>query len=139
MFHGRLAPDANAALRMLGAKVVAFAGIGRPQKFFDRLRPAARGWSPAMAFPTITPIAWEIAALQRQAGGARRAAGDHRKGHGEDRALPDLYGATCRSRSPLPVALVVEEAAELKQMMKEALVNSARRRGVAPAFELWGI
>ncbi|NUJ80858.1 tetraacyldisaccharide 4'-kinase [Methylocystis sp. FS] len=37
VFAARLAPDANAAEAMQGARVVAFAGIARPEKFFSLL------------------------------------------------------------------------------------------------------
>lgn len=38
IFRGHLAPAPEAALRLKGRRVIAFAGIGRPQKFFDTLR-----------------------------------------------------------------------------------------------------
>lgn len=37
VFRGALAPDAQAAARLRGERVVAFAGIGRPEKFFATL------------------------------------------------------------------------------------------------------
>ena len=53
---------------MLGAKVVAFAGIGRPQKFFDSLQACGARLVARHGFPDHYPYRpSDIAALQRQA------------------------------------------------------------------------
>ena len=49
-FTARLVPDAE-AMRLAGRRVVAFAGIGRPQKFFDTLRSLGAHVVMAKAYP----------------------------------------------------------------------------------------
>ena len=50
VFHARLEPDEAAVARLRGKKVVAFAGIGRPGKFFDTLQEAGIEIVEAFAF-----------------------------------------------------------------------------------------
>ena len=53
-----------------GVRAVAFAGIGRPEKFFRTLRRPARSSSPSHGFPDHAPYSERI--LQRMAEDARR-------------------------------------------------------------------
>ncbi|MGO9389686.1 tetraacyldisaccharide 4'-kinase [Rhodoblastus sp.] len=125
VFHGRLAPDANAALRMLGAKVVAFAGIGRPQKFFDSLEACGAKLVARHAFADHHPYRLaEIAALQRQAEALDALLVTTEK----DMVKLSAYLHLLRPKLPLPealpVCLVVDEAEPLRQMVLHALANS---------------
>jgi tetraacyldisaccharide 4'-kinase len=73
ILRARLRPDAG-DLAALPADLVAFAGIGRPQKFFDTLREAGRAPLRAIAFPDHHPYtAGEVARLRAEA--ARLGAG----------------------------------------------------------------
>lgn len=68
VLRGRLAPDAQAVARLFGKRVLAYAGIGRPAKFFDTLR--ALGMLPVVtrAFPDHHVYTQaEIAELRAQA------------------------------------------------------------------------
>jgi tetraacyldisaccharide 4'-kinase len=67
----RLSPDGDAAEGLAGARVLAFAGIGRPEKFFATLRHAGARVERTRAFADHRPyMAGEIAALLAEAEGA---------------------------------------------------------------------
>ncbi|WP_296709961.1 tetraacyldisaccharide 4'-kinase [Rhodoblastus sp.] len=124
VFHGRLAPDANAALRMLGARVVAFAGIGRPQKFFDSLQACGARIVARHGFPdhyAYRPS--DIAALQRQAEALDALLVTTEK----DMVKISPFLAALRADLPepeaLPVTLVVDEAEDLRQLLLDVLTK----------------
>jgi tetraacyldisaccharide 4'-kinase len=63
-----LRPDAGAAARLAGRRVLAFAGIGRPEKFFDTLRSIGAMPVATLSFPDHHPyMADELSALLRRA------------------------------------------------------------------------
>jgi tetraacyldisaccharide 4'-kinase len=126
VFHGRLAPDANAALRMLGSRVVAFAGIGRPQKFFDSLKACGARLVARHAFPDHHPYRpAEIIALQRQAEALDALLVTTEKDMVKLSTFLSLLRPNLPQPETLPVVLVVEEAETLRQLVLSAL---ARRR-----------
>ena len=69
VLRGRLAPDPDAAARLAGARVFAFAGVGRPRKFLSELwRKSARcvaGWRWFPDHHLYSPA--ELAGLSRAA------------------------------------------------------------------------
>ncbi len=94
-----LAPIAGE--RFAGARLVAFAGIGRPEKFFATLRALSADLVETHAFPDHYPYrSGDIDALRRAAGRRPGAARHHGQGHRADRRLPGAPGSRCwRSRS----------------------------------------
>ena len=65
---GRLAPNAAVMARLIGRRVLAFAGIGRPEKFFATLRGLGVASVATLAFPDHHPFnASDIAALVERA------------------------------------------------------------------------
>ena len=124
VFHGRLAPDANAALRMLGARVVAFAGIGRPQKFFDSLEACGARLVARRSFADHHPYRLsEIAALQREAEALDALLVTTDK----DMVKLAPFMAALRRDLPqpeaLPVGLVVEEGEDLRQLLLDVVAG----------------
>lgn len=71
VLRGRLTPDPVAAARLAGRSVLAFAGIGRPQKFFDTVRACGALVEVERAFADHHPFsATDLASLNDEA--ARR-------------------------------------------------------------------
>ena len=101
---------AGDAAWLKGQRVVAWAGIGAPQRFFAMLRRLGAEVAAAVAFRDHevpgTAAAWRLLAL---ADGARRPSRQHREGPGPPRPAPPASSPTspppparCRSRSSSP-------------------------------------
>jgi tetraacyldisaccharide 4'-kinase len=68
VFRARLEPEMDAARSLEGKKVLAFAGIGRPAKFFDTLRACGARVEAVHSFPDHHRYkAAELAALRQEA------------------------------------------------------------------------
>ncbi|RFB78833.1 tetraacyldisaccharide 4'-kinase [Methylovirgula sp. 4M-Z18] len=73
VLRGRLMPNAGVAERLDGARVIAFAGIGRPEKFFDTVSAcgatvlATRAFADHHAFSAIDRVRLERQAEQQKA------------------------------------------------------------------------
>jgi tetraacyldisaccharide 4'-kinase len=128
IFHGRLVPDAAAVESFAGRPVLAFAGIGDPQKFFATLdaagiaAPVRRGFGDHHRYGAA-----EVAALLREAEArdlvlvttekdAARMAGD-----------PALAALLARVRV-LPVTLSVDEAERFRRFILERLGRNGEWR-----------
>ncbi|MCP8939220.1 tetraacyldisaccharide 4'-kinase [Alsobacter sp. SYSU M60028] len=69
LLRARLRPDEAAAARLKGRKALAFAGIGRPEKFFETLREAGAELAATRSFADHKPYDLStLEALRREAG-----------------------------------------------------------------------
>jgi tetraacyldisaccharide 4'-kinase len=121
IFHGRLEPDRDTVAALGGHKVLAFAGIADPEKFFDTLAQAGIAVAERASFPDHHRYtAAEAQALIGRADAANlmplttekdlvRLAGD-----------PHLAVLAGRA-SALPVRLAIEEQEEFKRMVLAVL------------------
>lgn len=115
-FVGRLAPDPAVAGSLRGKRVLAFAGIGRPGKFFETLRECGASVARAHAFADHQPFrAADLDRLMAEARGAglqavttekdlARIAGSHLAEH-----WPDLMA--------LPVRLSLEDEGAFRNFL----------------------
>jgi tetraacyldisaccharide 4'-kinase len=126
VFQAQLRPDADFIARLAGRRVLAFAGIGDPEKFFASLAEAGIALAGTRSFPDhhrYTPE--EAGALCNQ---AERdglvlvtTEKDLARLSGEDQQLAGRAKA-------LPVTLAFEDGAPFKSLLLEQ-VAAARRRG----------
>jgi tetraacyldisaccharide 4'-kinase len=121
LFHGRLDPDREVVAALGRRKVLAFAGIANPEKFFTTLAEAGVAVAERASFPDhhryTTAEAQSLIARAQAASlvlvttekDIARLAGD-----------PQLKALADRA-SALPVHLVIEEADEFRQMVLTAV------------------
>ena len=123
VFHARLVPDSAASARLGGARVVAFAGIGRPEKFFATLRDMGAGIEAERPFPDhhrFTPA--ELGALSGEARAREAILVTTEK---DAARLPPNFGAVA-----VPVRMDIADVKGLRKLILDALAR-ARRRSVA--------
>jgi tetraacyldisaccharide 4'-kinase len=121
IFHGRLEPDRNVIAAIGRRKVLAFAGIGDPAKFFATLTEAGIAVAERLSFPDhhrYTPAQAQDLVARAQAESLMllttekdlvRIVGD-----------PQLEALAARA-SALPVRLVIEEADAFRQMILDSV------------------
>ncbi|SET06393.1 lipid-A-disaccharide kinase [Oceanicella actignis] len=124
----RARPILNAELRARpigidwrGRRVVAFAGIGRPEKFFDTLRALGAELVGAHAFPDHAPYAPRI--LRRLQAEAAQADAQLVTTEKDAVRLPPAFRGMAM---PLPVALVPEDQAAFDALLRRALARPAQ-------------
>ncbi len=123
IFHGRLAPDPAGLAALKGRNVLAFAGIGDPQKFFATAVEAGVAVTERRAFDDHHRYTAEEAAeliMQAEHNGLAllTTEKDHARMAGEQ-----LLGALATRAHTLRVTMVVEEADELRRLVMSKLRN----------------
>jgi tetraacyldisaccharide 4'-kinase len=119
VWHGRLVPDAAAAAALKARKVLAFAGIGDPEKFFATARDAGIDVAQCRAFPdhhrfTAEEAAALIMDAEHDGLALLTTEKDHARMHGDG-----LLETLAARAHVLPVALVVEEMDALRRTVME--------------------
>ena len=121
IYHGRLVPDTAALVQLRGQRVLAFAGIGTPEKFFATARAAGVDVVRHRSFPdhhrfTAADASDLIAAAERDGLTLLTTAKDRARMSGE----PD--NATLAARAQvLPVTMEIAERDEFRARIVQAL------------------
>ncbi len=121
VLHGHLVPDAATVAALQGRPVLAFAGIGHPEKFFATASAAGIAVKQRQAFPDHHRFsAGEAGALIRQAEHGGLALLTTEKDHARMRG--DSVAATLAARAQvLPVKMEVHEADALRRLVAAKL------------------
>jgi tetraacyldisaccharide 4'-kinase len=119
VLRARIAPDAHEAAGLHGRRVLAFAGIGRPQKFFETLGACGATVERRHAFPDHHPYtAAEVNGLVAEAAAEGLTPVTTEK----DRVrLEWLDGARTAAIVALPVRLVLADEAAARTLLRAAL------------------
>ncbi len=124
IFHGCLEPDRQILAALSGRKVLAFAGIGDPEKFFTTLTDAGIDVAARVSFPDHHRYtAHEAQSLVAQADAANLMLLTTEKDLARLSGDPDPSSLAARA-SALPVRLVIEEA----DVFRGLVLNVAQRR-----------
>jgi tetraacyldisaccharide 4'-kinase len=125
IFHGRLVPDEAALAALKGRNVIAFAGIGDPEKFFATLTQAGIPLTERRAFADHHRFTGEEAAeLVMRAEHAGLTLLTTEKDHARMAGAPALAALAERAQV-LPVTLVVDEADALRALVLKKIGKSA--------------
>ena len=121
VLHGRLVPDPAAVTALKPHKVLAFAGIGDPDKFFATLAAAGIAIAAKKSFPDHHRFTAEEAAelvmdCEHESLTLLTTEKDHARMSGD----PALAALSARAQV-LPVTMAVEESNELRKLVMAAL------------------
>ena len=121
VLHGRLVPDPAAVTALKPHKVLAFAGIGDPDKFFATLATAGIAIAAKKSFPDHHRFTAEEAAelvmdCEHESLTLLTTEKDHARMSGD----PALAALSARAQV-LPVTMAVEESNELRKLVMAAL------------------
>lgn len=121
VFHGKLTPDLGTIGDLKGRKVLAFAGIGDPEKFFATVSQAGFAIAERRAFPDHHVFtAEEAARLVMNAEHGALALLTTEKDHARMAGDPSLAALAARAHV-LPVTMEIAETADLRSLLTRAL------------------
>jgi tetraacyldisaccharide 4'-kinase len=127
IFHGRLEPDRQQLTALRGRNVLAFAGIGDPQKFFATLAESGIAVAERADFADhhrYTPA--EAQALLARADSKNLVLLTTEKDHVRLAGDPQLAALAARAGA-LPVRLVIDEAEAFRDLVLKAVRRDGRR------------
>lgn len=132
VLHGHIAPDENILSSFRGAALHAFAGIGRPDKFFDTLRAAGMDVRETYAFGDHHPYSvQEIEEMVEKAARARALLVTTQK---DMARLAEHRFHVLRARIiSLPVRLILDEQEQMAKLLDLASQRASARAKGAPA------
>jgi tetraacyldisaccharide 4'-kinase len=117
LFHGRLEPDRQTIAALAGRKILAFAGIGDPEKFFATLTESGIAVGERASFPDHHRYtAAEAKALLARADQGNLLLVTTEKDLARMSSEPALAALAARA-SALPVSFIVEEADAFRDMI----------------------
>jgi tetraacyldisaccharide 4'-kinase len=129
VFRARLEPDAGFISSLAGRRVLAFAGIGDPAKFFATLAKAGVAVAATRGFPDHHPYTrGEADSLCREADRDRLILVTTEKDAARMQGREDNTALAGRSR-PLPVTLVFEDEAAFAALLRERIAAARRVAG----------
>jgi tetraacyldisaccharide 4'-kinase len=124
VFTGRLVPDARAVAELLGRRVLAFAGIGHPEKFFATLSAAGIDVVGRAAFPDHHRYAAaDAASLLAQADRENLLLVTTEKDMARLAGEPALASLMARARA-LPVALELDDEGAFRALLLRKIGKS---------------
>jgi tetraacyldisaccharide 4'-kinase len=128
VFRARLEPDHAAASRLQGRRVSAFAGIGRPEKFFATLRDCGTTVVRTKSFPDHHPYTRdEIRALVTEAHANELGVVTTEKDLVRLSGLSDFEPLRA-SIQVLPVRLAFEDEPSMRELLREHVEKKRRGR-----------
>jgi tetraacyldisaccharide 4'-kinase len=137
IFHGRLEPDRQHLAALRGRKILAFAGIADPQKFFATLEESDIDIAERQSFADHHHYtAAEAQMLLARAEAQNLVLLTTEKDHVRLAGSPQLAALAART-SALPVRLVIDEEQAFQEMIAKAVNRSQRLSALRAQSPAW--
>lgn len=130
IFAGRLVPDGGSVEALQGNRILAFAGIGRPEKFFETLRDSSLDVVETRSFPDHHAYSAEDVALLQRIAEERNLAPVTTEKDLARLVAPGSQSAWSALRV-LPVKLQLEDSDGLRNLLLRRIAERRTRAGSA--------